>query len=149
MSHWKSCGFVFFAMVCLVGETAGSAHAQIYATEWSGGSIINLGGLSGSVGSEALSINGEAVGASFFSGSAIATEWSGGVGGSIINLGGLPGFTNSQANDINDAGQVVGGAAATLSNGAAAALSTWETCRALQVALRSGSTRPDRWWDGA
>ncbi len=81
------------------------------ATEWTGGTIINLGGLSGSTGSEALDINeaGQVVGYSdFLDGHTSATEWSGGLGGSIINLGGLPGSTFSEATGINDAGQVAG-----------------------------------------
>jgi uncharacterized membrane protein len=82
-----------------------------YATEWSGGHVINLGGLPGATASDALSINdaGQVVGYSYYyiCGSNIfyATEWS---GGRVINLGGLPGFTYSQAFSINDAGQVVG-----------------------------------------
>jgi uncharacterized membrane protein len=109
MSYWKSCGLVLFAAVCLLGVAAGSARAQI-ATEWSGGSVINLGGLPGSTFSSALSINdvGQAVGASAFGGSEVATEWS---GGSVINLGGLPGSTFSSALSINDVGQAVGASA--------------------------------------
>jgi hypothetical protein len=42
MSHWKAFGLAIFAAVCLLAGTAGSAQAQS-ATEWSGGSIINLG----------------------------------------------------------------------------------------------------------
>src|ERR1700687_109319 len=105
MSFCKSFGLALFAAVCLLGETAGSAHAQcgpsvfLCATERSGGSVISLGGLPGFVSSEASSINnvGQVVGVSFFgsgSVSASATEWS---GGSIINLGGLPGFGESNA----------------------------------------------------
>jgi probable HAF family extracellular repeat protein len=79
------------------------------ATEWSGGSIIDLGGLPGSFGSVAQSINdaGQAVGYSFFvDGRERATEWS---GGSIIDLGGLPGsLYQSVAYSINAAGQAVG-----------------------------------------
>ena len=51
MSHRKTFGFGVFAVVCLLGETAGSAHAQSaqsVATEWSHGSVIDLGGLPGS-----------------------------------------------------------------------------------------------------
>lgn len=74
-------------------------HAQntAFATEWSGGHVINLGP------GEALSINNasQAVGYSGVN----ATEWS---GGSVINLRGLPGYTESVANGVNDAGQAVG-----------------------------------------
>ena len=79
-----------------------------YATEWSGGSVINLGGLPGSTSSSAYSINdaGQAVGVSLVAASTgYAVEWS---GGNVIDLGGLPGSTFSGADGINDAGQVVG-----------------------------------------
>jgi uncharacterized membrane protein len=82
----------------IVGESGGTA------TEWIGGSVINLGGLPGSIGSEANSINdaGQVVGYS----EGGATEWS---GGSVIYLGGVPGFTASLvASSINEAGQAVG-----------------------------------------
>ena len=57
-----------------------------YATEWSDGSVIDLGGLPGSRDNVAAGINnaGQVVGES----GAYATEWS---GGGVINLGGLPG----------------------------------------------------------
>jgi probable HAF family extracellular repeat protein len=90
MSHWKSFRFAVFAALCLLGESDGSAHAQI-ATEWSDGSIINLGGLPGFDASFAFAINDTAqvVGVSQLSdGTLRATEWS---GGSIITLGGLSG----------------------------------------------------------
>jgi probable HAF family extracellular repeat protein len=80
-----------------------------YATEWSDGKIINLGGLPGSTGSFATGINdaGQVVGYTETQNGlfAFATEWS---GGSIISLGRLPGSTDSIANGINDVGQVVG-----------------------------------------
>ena len=81
-----------------------------YATEWSSGSTINLGGLAGSDSSEAFGINdsglvvGYSIGISFED----ATEWSDSDGVRIIDLGGLPGYAFSQARDVNDAGQVVG-----------------------------------------
>src|ERR1700693_3190886 len=108
MSICKASGLAIFAAVCVLGETTGSAHAQCMssfesascATEWSGGSVINLGGLPGSSESQAFSINdaGQAVGLSLVGGVSYATEWS---GGSVINLGGLPRFTMSAANGIN------------------------------------------------
>jgi uncharacterized membrane protein len=57
--------------------------AVAYATEWSGGTVINLGGLPGSTASLALGINnaGLAVGYSMFggvNGVSQATEWSAG-----------------------------------------------------------------------
>jgi hypothetical protein len=60
-----------------------------HAVEWSGGSVIDLGGLPSSTGSAAGSINdvGQVVGVSLFGGVEVATEWS---GGSVIDLGGLP-----------------------------------------------------------
>jgi hypothetical protein len=64
MSLYKSSGLGLFALVCLLGETSGSAHAQCNfsngtscATEWSGGSVIDLGGLPGSTTSLATGIN--------------------------------------------------------------------------------------------
>jgi probable HAF family extracellular repeat protein len=77
------------------------------ATEWSGGSVIDLGGLPGSSESGAFGINdaGQAVGFSIVGGIEIATEWS---NGSVIDLGGLPGLAASEARNINDAGQAVG-----------------------------------------
>jgi uncharacterized membrane protein len=77
MSHWKSFGLAIFTAVCLLGESTGLAHAQV-ATEWSGGKVINLPGLTIS---QAYGINdaGQVVG---FSGGIRATEWSGGKVGS-------------------------------------------------------------------
>ena len=57
------------------------------ATEWSGGSVVNLGGLPGSSSPHGINNVGQVVGKAM-SATAYATEWS---DGSIINLGGLPG----------------------------------------------------------
>jgi uncharacterized membrane protein len=78
-----------------------------YATEWSGDSVIKLGGLPGATLSAASSINdsGQAVGASYVGGVEFATEWS---GGSAIKLGSLPGAFGSDVRSINDSGQAVG-----------------------------------------
>ena len=70
MSLCKTFGPAIFALVCLLGETTGSARAQCNsfvttcATEWSRGSVINLGGLPGSASSGAYDVNdaGQAVG---------------------------------------------------------------------------------------
>jgi hypothetical protein len=107
MSHAKSFGLAILAALSLLGEGTGSAHAQCApapgyptcATEWSGGSVINLGG---GVNAVAISINnaGQAVG---YNGEAL--EWS---GGAVITLGSLPGSSGSQALAINDFGQAVG-----------------------------------------
>ena len=114
MSFCKTFGFAIFAAICLVGQCAGSARAECNpaapfpcATEWSGGSVINLGAPPGSTYSDAYGINdaGQVVGYSAGPGVPSATEWN---GGSAINLGGLPGATYSFANGINDAGQAVG-----------------------------------------
>jgi uncharacterized membrane protein len=88
-----------------VGESEVGGTAV--ATEWSGGSVINLGGLPGSTFGVAFGINnaGQIVGWSVVGGTMVATEWS---GGGVINLGGLPGFTFSEAFGINNAGQIVG-----------------------------------------
>jgi hypothetical protein len=72
MSHWKAFGLAIFAAVCLLGETTGSAHAAECilgqcATEWSRGTVINLGDLPNTSGSIARGINdaGQVVGSSF------------------------------------------------------------------------------------
>ena len=110
MSHWKSFGSAILVALGLLGETAGSAQAQCNdgcATEWSGGSAINLGVLpSGEPGtpfSAATGINnaGQAVGYS----SGHAVEWN---AGRINDLGFLPGYQFSVAQGINNIGQVVG-----------------------------------------
>jgi probable HAF family extracellular repeat protein len=82
----------------------------VYATEWSGGSVINLGGPAGSIVSTATGINdaGQTVGFSDYSaggGALFATVWS---GGSAIDLGTFPGSNVNLGLGINDAGQVVG-----------------------------------------
>jgi probable HAF family extracellular repeat protein len=115
MSNWRAFGLGMFAAVCLLGESAGLAHAQcvlsevICAAEWSGGAPINLGALPGSSGSAALSINdaGQVVGYSF-DGTIVslhATEW---IDGTATALVGLPGSTSSWAQGINNSGHVVG-----------------------------------------
>jgi probable HAF family extracellular repeat protein len=118
MSYWKSFGLVLFAVVCLLDEAAGSAHAQI-ATEWSDGTVIKLGNLGGNTGSEAFAINnaGQAVGHS----GPYAVEWS---GGSVIQLGA------GIAEDINDAGQAVG--VGSFGNGHATAVE-WSGGGAIQL----------------
>jgi hypothetical protein len=77
MSHWKSFGLALFAAVCLLGAGTGLALAKCdpCAIEWSGGSVINLGGLPGSTQSVAQSINaaGQAVGDSTVNGFTSAT----------------------------------------------------------------------------
>ena len=106
-----------------------------YATEWSGGNVINLGGLPGYTKSQARGINnaGQVVGLSYVGARVYATEWS---GGTVVNLTsgsawarravdegvtscpragcgrsappGLPGSTDSEAFSINEHGQAVG-----------------------------------------
>jgi uncharacterized membrane protein len=109
MSHWKSFGLAIFAAGCLLNETTDPAHAQCNpcATEWSGGSVIELPSLPGATDSVALGINdmGQAVGQSLVGGVTYATEWS---DGSVIELPGLPSATDSVALGINDAGEAVG-----------------------------------------
>ena len=71
MSFFKTSGLAIFGVVCLLGGTTGSAHAQtIFATEWSNGQVINLGGLPGSTRSQAYGINdaGQVVGFSVVDG---------------------------------------------------------------------------------
>ena len=81
------------------GQVVGSSDVggTWYATEWSGGSVTNLGP------GFAYAINdaGAVVGLS----AGYAAEWS---GGSVINLGGLPESTGSEALAINASGQVAG-----------------------------------------
>jgi probable HAF family extracellular repeat protein len=91
-----------------VGEGPGGG------VEWSGSSVIVLGG------NDATAINdaGQVVGDSFDSfGRSHAIEWS---GGKVINLGRLPSSLESFAFGINDAGQVVG-----YSSGIVPEPSTW------------------------
>jgi probable HAF family extracellular repeat protein len=110
MSHCKAFGFAIFAALCLLCETAGWARAQCNfsngngttcATEWSGGSVIDQGGLPGSMTSLATGINGagQVVGSSTVGGVGHAVEWS---GGSVIDLGGLPGSADSSGFGINE-----------------------------------------------
>ena len=83
-------------MAFLLGETTDPAHAQcdrfsFCATEWSSGSVINLGGLPGFPGNEAFSIDNAGVAAGASSPTLVpefvdATEWS---RGRVIVLGGL------------------------------------------------------------
>jgi probable HAF family extracellular repeat protein len=83
------------------------SFGRAYAVEWSGGKVIDLGGLPGSTFSEADSINdaGQVVGDSVVDGVDYAVEWS---HGKVINLDGLSGSPASFASGINNAGQVVG-----------------------------------------
>ena len=81
-----------------------------YATEWSGGSVIKLGG-----DSTATAINdaGQVVGNMtyndyYYGVSDFATEWSGGQVFVLPGLPSLPGRGAGEAFGINDAGQVVG-----------------------------------------
>jgi uncharacterized membrane protein len=86
-------------------QVVGSSQAG--ATEWSGGSVIGLRGLPGSIGTVAFGIDsaGDAVGDSLSPTTISATEWS---GGSVINMEGLSGFTLSEAFGMNSAGEAVG-----------------------------------------
>jgi uncharacterized membrane protein len=62
------------------------------ATEWSGGSVINLANLPGIIASTAYDINdaGLVVGSSFIEGPCTLPS---GAASSVIDLGGLPGYT--------------------------------------------------------
>jgi probable HAF family extracellular repeat protein len=81
--------------------------ATQYAVEWSGGGVINLGGLPGAASSVADGINdsGQVVGSSVIGGTEYAVEWS---GGTLVKLEDLSGSADSVAAAINDAGVVVG-----------------------------------------
>jgi uncharacterized membrane protein len=142
MLFCKTFGLAVLGALCLLAppiRRMPNAHSNV-ATEWSGGRVINLGGLPGSTSSFAFDINdaGRAVGASVVGSIIYATEWR---GGRVINLRGLPGSARSEATSINDAAQVVGESvvdgACTPRSGAAAASSTWEACRAPHLALPS------------
>jgi uncharacterized membrane protein len=99
------------AAVCLaIDVIAVPSHAQDYfATEWSGGSVNDFGGLPQSTSSEALGINnaGQVVGWNYlpYESAATAVEWS---AGSVVKLGNLPYVVSSAALSINSAGQAVG-----------------------------------------
>ena len=55
MLMFDSSKIAFCALACLMtGEITRPAFAQQFATKWSGGQIINLGGLPGSAQSAAL-----------------------------------------------------------------------------------------------
>jgi probable HAF family extracellular repeat protein len=89
-----------------VGGIFSAGAGPSFATKWSGGGVIILGGPL----SNASGINdaGQVVGFSEYLDGVVAphaTVWS---GGSEINLRGLPGSILSDALAINDAGQVVG-----------------------------------------
>jgi probable HAF family extracellular repeat protein len=99
-----------------VGLSGLSQFSGSFATEWSDGRVIDLGGLPGSTRSAAFGINdvGQVVGYSVVGGVPVATEWS---DGRIIALGGLQGSVSSIAYGINHSGQIaeyslVGGVAA-------------------------------------
>ena len=70
-----------------------------YAVEWSGGNVINLGGLPGAASTVADAINdtGQVVGTSVVGGVGNAVEWS---GGSLITLEDLPSAVGSVAAGI-------------------------------------------------
>ena len=154
MSLWKSFELGTFAAICLLAETAGSAHAEcifgaLCAVEWSHGRATDLGNLPSSVASEAESINdaGQAVGVSVSSGDVMyATEWS---HGRVINLGGLPGSTTSVLSASTMRGMrwdiARWAASVTPSSGATAKSSTWAACQAQRGAMPTASTPPGRW----
>ena len=112
MSLRKVFGLAILAVFCLLGATAGSAHAQCNhfsgaycATDWSGGSVIDLGVPNSTRNFAEGSTTRAGRGKQRCRRTSFATEWS---GSSVINLGGPPGTTLSEAIGINDAGQVVG-----------------------------------------
>ena len=90
-----------------MGASTNDLSGYEHATEWSGGSVIDLGELPGSTRSDAYGINdaGFVVGVSEIGGIGYATEW---IGRAIINLGGLPGSTMALLGAINNFGQAVG-----------------------------------------
>jgi uncharacterized membrane protein len=104
-SHSKLSKFAICAALALLATgTSRAARAQV-ATEWSGGHVIYLGGLPGSVASYAFGVNNarRVAGYSIAGNSFYAAEWS---GGKVIDLRGLPGYSNNQAYGINNAGPI-------------------------------------------
>jgi probable HAF family extracellular repeat protein len=91
----------------VAGYSYNRQNGAVYATEWTGGSVVQLPSLAGSTSSMASAINnlGQMVGWSSDGVQQYATEWS---GGSVVNLGVLPGTLSSVATGINDLGKVVG-----------------------------------------
>ena len=154
MSVRNAFALAIFAVVPLLGEAAGSAHAQctLCAIEWSRGRVASLGGLLGATYSRANSINGAGLAVGYTQiggpfGPQYATEWS---GGKAIALPGLLGSTHSEANGVNNAGLAVGdsylstGAAATeWSGGKATALGALP---GFSVSFAKASTTRGRWW---
>ena len=132
MSLWKSFGLAIFAVVCLLGETAGSAQAQCEsssihncATEWSGGGVINLGGLPGFAASNAYGINdaGQVVGVELSAAASLSPPSGAAAASSTWEACRA---TRLASHGINNAGQVVGasiiGGIPTPPSGAAASV---------------------------
>ena len=142
MSHWKSFGPGIFAAVCVLGGTASSVHAQCNtsgsdcATEWSGGGVIELGGLPAQrlARRSALTTPVRRSGYSAVGNDEVATEWS---GGSVINLGGVTGYANSEADSINRAGQAAG---VSYNAGGAEVATEWSGGSVINLGGLPGST---------
>ena len=121
-----------------------------HPTEWSGGSIIDLGLPPGSPTGLAEDVNdaGQVVGESesVIGGAPHATEWS---GGSIVKLGSLPGSTGSVAVAINNAGQVVGvstvGGVQVTTEWSDGSVIVWKACQVPRVAKPPALTTLGRW----
>ena len=113
---------------------------------WSGGNVIDLGGLPGRTNNQATASTCRAGGGASRGGVTLgAAEWS---GGTVIDLGGLLGSTDSYALAINDAGQVVGSAMSAGTplppSGASAPSSTLAVCPGAQTAMPMTSITPGR-----
>jgi probable HAF family extracellular repeat protein len=109
-STWEACQAPRGSSSTSINDTGQEVGVSIvdgveFATEWSGGNIINLEGLPGFTSSFAEGINdaGQVVGYSVVDGFTYATEWS---DGNVVNLD--PNNSSSIALAINDTGQVVG-----------------------------------------
>ena len=91
----SSCGNAINNLDQAVGISYFGFYSYGYATEWSGGKVINLNP-TGSTSSDATGINdlGQVVGSSVFQGISYATEWS---RGNPVYLKNLPGSVGSEA----------------------------------------------------
>ncbi len=155
-STWEACRAPRIAMPSASttlgrwSESACCRRHRANATEWSGGNVINLGGLPGFTSSVSLASTrpGRWWDRVLVVASTHATEWS---GGNVIELGGLPGFTCSEAVASTTPGRwwerVPALVASAPLSGAAAASSTWKVLPGFTDSSARQSTTPGRWWE--
>jgi probable HAF family extracellular repeat protein len=149
-STWEACQAPRGSSSTSINDTGQEVGVSIvdgveFATEWSGGNIINLEGLPGFTSSFAEGINdaGQVVGYSVVDGFTYATEWS---DGNVVNLD--PNNSSSIALAINDTGQVVGqsniNGLGPPQSGMMAISLAWGSCHASSKARPPGSTTSAR-----